>query len=267
MRRLLDFLYERREIGLFLILEIACIWLLIGYNRRYNASFLNSSNNLAASVTQNSNDISNYFELAEINQKLIKENESLRQQVSLLSQDSFARKDTLKSRYLITISEVISNTFNRDINFITISGGWKNNIKPGMGVISAEGVVGQVKAVSENFSTVYSLLHPNLLISSHIKRTNTAATVQWDQESYDRANLKYIPRHISIRKGDTVVTSGFNAVFPKDILVGIIDEFSVSEEMTFYEAKIKLTTDFTSLNNVYVIRDLLEQEKDSLQQL
>jgi len=266
MRELLDFLYERREIGLFLILEVLCFWLLVGYNRRYNASFLNSSNELAASVIQTSNNVSRYFELAEVNEQLIRENEDLRQQLFLLQQDSFARRDTL-DRYLVTTSEVISNSFNRDINFLTISGGRKDNILPGMGVISAEGVVGQVKAVSENFSTVYSLLHPNLLVSCLIKRTGTNATVQWDQESYNYASLKYVPRHISIKAGDTIITSGYNSVFPQEILVGVIEEFNVSEEMTFYEAKIKLATDFTSLSNVYVIRDLLKQEKDSLQQL
>lgn len=266
MRRLLDFLYERREIGLFFFLEIVCIWLVIGYNQRYNASFLNSSNDLAVTVTQASNDISNYFELTKINESLIAENEALRQQLSLLNQNPMTREDTV-NRILISNSEVISNTFNRDINFLTISGGSKNHIKPGMGVISASGIVGQVKSVSENFSTVYSLLHPNLLISSKIKRTATNATVQWDQEAYDKASLKYIPRHITIRKGDTVVTSGFNSVFPKDVLIGVIDEFTISEEKTFYEAKIKLATDFTSLSNVYVIRDLLKKEKDSLQQL
>lgn len=267
MRQLLDFLYQYRETGLFFILEILCFWLLIGYNRRYNASFLNSSNELAAFISQTSGNISNYFELAEINKKLIRENQDLKQKLSRLNQDSLATRDTLKNRYLVTSSRVISNSFRRDINFLTISGGSKNNIEPGMGVISADGVVGQVKSVSENFSTVYSLLHPKLLVSSRIKRTDTKTTVQWDQRAYDRASLKYIPRHILIKKGDSVVTSGFNSVFPPGILVGVVDEFSLSEEMTFYEAKIKLSTDFTSLSNVYVIRDMLKQVKDSLQQI
>ena len=54
-------------------------------------------------------------------------------------------------------------------------------------------------------------------------------------------------------------------MFPEDILIGVIEEFDLSEEMTFYEAKVKLATDFTSLKNLYVINDLLKNEKDSLQ--
>ena len=61
------------------------------------------------------------------------------------------------------------------------------------------------------------------------------------------------------------MTSGFNSVFPENILVGIVDELNLEEHMTFYEAKVKLATDFTSLYHVFVIKDLLKEEKDSLQ--
>ena len=71
MQRLLDFLYQQREIGIFLALEILSVWLLVNYNNRYNASFFNSSNEVAASVEQTSNDISDYFELSDINEQLM----------------------------------------------------------------------------------------------------------------------------------------------------------------------------------------------------
>jgi len=264
MKRLFDFLYRHRETGLFLALEIVSIWLLIVYNRRYNASFLNSGNKLAASVSQVSGSISNYFLLAETNEQLVDENEQLLRELTLLRQKPLSYRDTI-GRFSITRAKVVNNTFSRSMNYITISAGERDSIKTGMGVIAASGVVGQVKSVSKNFATVYSLLHPNLMVSSIIRRTNTKATVQWDQKNYGKASLKYIPRHVSIEKGDTIVTSGFNSVFPEDILIGVIEEFDLSEEMTFYEAKVKLATDFTSLKNLYVINDLLKNEKDSLQ--
>ena len=264
MRRLLVLLHKLREIGLFLVLEIVSIWLLIVYNGRYNASFLNSSNELAASVSQLSGNVFNYFQLAEINEELVNENEKLLQELTLLKQKPPSDRDTIR-RFSITRAKVVNSTFSRSMNYITISAGKNDSIRPGMGVISARGIVGQVKSVSKNFATIYSLLHPNLLVSSVVKRTNTKATVQWDQEDYSKASLKYIPRHVPIKRGDTIVTSGFNSVFPENILVGVVEEFDLSEEMTFYNAKIKLATDFTSIKNLYVINDLLKNEKDSLQ--
>ena len=264
MQRLLDFLYQQREIALFVVLQVVCAWLLVNYNNRYNASFFNSSNELSATISQLSADVNQYFNLAEVNEQLMLENEELLQQIQRLQVNSGAELDTLGS-YQVIGARVINNTFNRSINFITISAGSRDSIEVGMGVISPFGVVGQVKSVTNNFATVYSLLHPKLLVSSKIKKSNTKCTVQWDQESYDRAALKFIPRHIELEKGDTIVTSGFNSVFPEDILIGVVDEIQLEEYMTFYEARVKLVTDFTSLYQVFVIKDLLKQEKDSLQ--
>ncbi|WP_462254013.1 rod shape-determining protein MreC [Ekhidna sp.] len=264
MQRLLDFLYQQREVAVFIGLEIVSAWLLVNFNNRYNASFLNSSNEVSASVTQTSNDVSDYFKLTDINEQLMLENARLQQELRLLRTDKYAFIDTV-DQYRVIGARVINNTFDRGANFITISAGRKDSISVGMGVISSFGVVGQVKSVTNNFATIYSLLHPKLLVSSMLKRTDTKCTVQWDQETYDRASVKYIPRHIKLQEGDSIVTSGFNSVFPDNILVGVVDELNLEEHMTFYEAKLKLATDFTSLYQVFVINDLLKSEKDSLE--
>lgn len=264
MQRLLDFLYQQREIAVFLGLEILSAWLLINYNNRYNAAFFNSSNEAAASLTQTSNEVSNYFQLTEVNQQLMLENERLQQELRMLTTERTSFLDTI-DQYQVIGAKVINNTFDRSTNFVTISAGKKDSVHVGMGVVSSFGVVGQVKSVTNNFATIYSLLHPKLLVSSKVKRTDTKCTVQWDQEAYDRASLKYIPRHIKLQVGDSIVTSGFNSVFPENILVGTVDELNLEEHMTFYEAKVKLATDFTSLYHVFVIKDLMKEEKDSLQ--
>lgn len=194
------------------------------------------------------------------------ENAKLQQELQQLRTEPYTQLDTI-DRYQVIGAKVISNTFDRGANFLTISAGKKDSVAVGMGVISPFGVVGQIKSVSENFASVYSLLHPNLLISSKVKKSETKCTVQWDQSNYNRASLKYIPRHVDLKKGDSIVTSGFNSVFPENLMVGIVDEINLEEHMTFYEAKIELTTDFTSLYQVFVIKDLLKEELDSLIQL
>lgn len=266
MQRLFDFLFQQREVGIFLGLEILSIWLLVNFNNRYNASFFNSSNELAGNIAQSSDDVSRYFELSKVNEQLMLENTLLQQEVRLLRTAPSSFIDTV-GQYRVIGAQVISNTYNRSTNFLTISAGSKDSIEVGMGVISPLGVVGQVKAVSENFATIYSLLHPKLLVSSKVLRTETKSTVQWDQEDFSHASLKFVPRHINLLVGDSIVTSGFNSVFPEGILVGVVDHLNLEEHMTFYEARIKLATDFASLYHVFVIKDLLKQEKDSLNQL
>lgn len=263
MQRLLDFLYQRRELAVFLSLEILSIWLLVSFNDRYNAAYFNSSNGAAARIASASNDVSNYFKLTEVNAQLMKENEQLKTELMTLRADARSFLDTL-GQYEVIGSKVVNNSFLRSLNFVTVAAGKEDGVEVGMGAITPFGIVGQVKSVTDHFATIYSVLHPKLMTSSKVKRTKTIATVQWEQQSYDRASLKYVPRHIDLKVGDTVVTSGFNSVFPEDIPIGLVDEIALEDHMTFYEATVKLTTDFTSLHHVFIIKDLLKQEKDSL---
>lgn len=266
MRKLIDFLYSKREIGVFLFLVFISTWLLVGFNQRPGSAFFNSSNMVAASISQKTNDFSDYFELKEINNRIIKENKFLKTELQKLKTSPDSYVDTL-GRFQVIGAKVISNTFTRSKNFLTLAAGRKDSVEVGMGVVSSSGIVGQVKSVSGRFATVYSVLHPNLMISSKIKRTKTKGTVQWNQSSFLHADLKYIPRHIDLQVGDTVVTSGFNSVFPENLTIGVVDQVNLEDQMTFYNAQIKLSTDFSSLDYVYLIKDLLRFEIDSIQQL
>ncbi len=264
MRNLLDFLYRYRTFGLFIVLEVFCAWLIVSYNKRYNASFLNSSNALAANISQATQNTENYFNLLEINQQLLAENEKLREQL-LSNPKSYAGSDSSRSRYHATKARVINNTYSRSMNFLTLDVGLRDSIAPGMGVISSTGIIGQVKSVSNHFSTVISLLHRNLMVSSTLKRTNTICTVMWDGSSPIKAEVKFVPKHIDLQVGDSVVTSDFNSVFPPEIMIGIVSEINVKSEDVYYGAVVDLATDFTSLNYAYVISDDLKNEKDSLE--
>ena len=266
MQKLLNFLYQFRTFGLFLFLEGFCAWLIISYNNRPNAAFLNSANRLVANISTFSSNTSNYFQLQEVNQQLIAENLRLRTQ---LANNSFQQLgvDTTSNTYNLYKAKVINNTYRRSLNYLTLNIGEKSGVQPGMGVISSNGVVGQVKSVSTHFSTVTSLLHRNLLVSSAIQNTNTLCTTQWDGASPLEAELKFIPRHVAINVGDSVVTSGYNAVFPEGILIGTISQLNLEEEDAFYNAKVKLAVDFSSLSYVYLIKNKLKPEIDSLEQI
>ena len=266
MRKLLDFLYRRRTGAIFIFLEIICFWLLVNFNQRQNSDFLNSSNFLSAQVSTASQNVSDYFDLVAINEQLMRENELLQNRINTGSPNSDSIFQYEKD-YLIVGARVIGNSFQRATNFLTISAGSNLGVVPGMGVVSGVGVVGQVKSVSEDYATVYSVLHPKMLVSSVVKKTQTKCTVQWDQERYDEASLKYVPRHIKLQVGDTIVTSGFNSVFPVDVGVGIVSELNLEEHMTFYDAKVKLSVDFTSLPSVFVVIGKQKAEIDSLESL
>jgi rod shape-determining protein MreC len=69
-----------------------------------------------------------------------------------------------------------------------------------------------------------------------------------------------------VKIGDTVVTSGFSNIFPKGIMVGVVDDFKSIPELYFYVVHVKLSTDFKNLRYVYVVSDLKKIEKAELQE-
>ncbi len=270
MERLINFIYEYRAFFTFLLLELSCGWLVVENNQYQSTKYFNSSNRLAANILGFSQGVREYFSLRTINEELAKENAELRTDLEKMRQvsDNYnpVTKDSAKAdQYEYISAKVIANSINLYKNFITINRGSADGILPGMAAISNDGAVGKVKSVSENYSVLISLLNVDEQISCVIKRTNHFGSVRWDGLHMRYSNLLFIPRHATPVVGDSVITSGYNAVFPEGILVGVISQASLKEEANFWDIRIELSQDFGRLSFVEVIKSRLKNEKDSLE--
>jgi len=166
--------------------------------------------------------------------------------------------------YEYTSASVVFSTINKTYNYIIIDKGRKSGVVTDMAVVSSKGVVGVVSDVSENFSTVLSLLNPYSRISAKIIPINQIGTVVWMDDDPTIAQVIHIPQHLMISEGDSVVTSGYSDVFPNGLLIGTVIEKFDNVNNTFLTIKIKLATDFRNLDNVYLISNLYKPELDDL---
>ncbi len=245
--------------------------MIVQNNQYQSASYFNSSNRLAANIVGFSNGVREYFSLRVINRELADENASLRTKLeqrnqSLYSLETREIKDpAIINRFDYVSAKVVNNTTSFFKNYITVNKGKDAGIEPGMAAISSIGAVGKVKSVSEHYAVLISILNIDEQVSSVIKRTQNFGTVQWDGSDPRFVNLLYIPRHVKPLVGDTVITSGFNAVFPEGILVGVIKEVNLREEAPFYDLKVELAQDFTRISFVEIVKSNLKSEKDSLE--
>jgi rod shape-determining protein MreC len=133
-----------------------------------------------------------------------------------------------------------------------------------MGVASADGIVGVISLVTDHYSVVIPVLNRDQRFSCKLKNLNATGSLAWD--GFDRrfAYLEEIPPYISVAKGDTIVTSGFSAVFPEGIMVGTVDDYKVSDDANYLRLKIRLATRFDALSNVRVVR---YKHRDELKKL
>ena len=279
MRNLIQFVYRFRAFLVFLILEGFSVFLLVRNNSYQNAAFYNSANTYVGKVLEMQRNITDYFRLVQINQALVQENAGLKE---TLYRKQAAVEDTLFGRIdsVLTVSDtlnqavpykfigakVINNSVRRVNNYFTLNVGKEDGIRPGMGVISPQGVAGRVKAVSANFATVTSLLHSQTLISAKLKSSGTFGSIKWDEGDDARtAGLYYIPLHVKVFKGDTVTTSGYNALFPEGVMIGRVLSVKKEADKSFFTIKVRLSVDFTKLSFVYVVRNERQAERDSLE--
>lgn len=215
--------------------------------------------------------VTGYFSLIGENEKLAKENASLnarliksQQTIQRMAMDSISIPRIL-DQYQFIVAKVINNSVSRPNNYITLNKGSEDGIKPGMGIISPQGVVGRVMVCSPHFATATSLLHSKMLISAQISRINASGSLKWGGNDPDRANLDFIARHLKPKVGDTIRTSEFSNILPEGIHVGVIRKIKLKDDATFYEIEVDLATDFSTLNYVYVIENKLKAEQDTLQ--
>jgi len=271
MERLFIFFYQYRAFFTFLILELACAWLIIENNQYQGARFFNSSNSFVANLNNFSQGVREYFLLRKINNTLAEENAMLRTKLEqyhqskyLLATDSMSLDSAIVKQFDFISAKVVANTVHRNTNYLTINKGSADGVEFGMAVISPLGIVGKVKTTSKHFSVVTSILHIDVYVSVVIKSNGYFGTAHWDGRDPDRIKLEHIPRHITPEKGDTIVTSGYNAVYPEGLMVGIIEAVEQDEALN-YDLTVKLSQDFRKLSYVEVIKSSLRHERDSLE--
>ncbi|MFM7855565.1 MAG: rod shape-determining protein MreC, partial [Flammeovirgaceae bacterium] len=240
-------------------------------NQYQSTQYFNTTHRVAASIISTSQNIKEYFLLRDINRSLADENALLRKKVDQRNQVLYQLEvkpitdSATVNQFDYISAKVINNSISYYKNYITIDKGKQHGLRPGMAAISQAGVVGKVKSVSDHFAVLISLLNTDNQVSSKIKRTGHFGTVQWDGADPRLIDLKYIPRHVELKVGDTIVTSGYNAVFPEGVLIGVIENLRLNEEAQFHTVKIALSQDFGKLAFVEIVKSNLKPEKDSLE--
>jgi len=264
MFRLFQFIYAFRTAIVFVLLEIICV-ILIASNNSYNGARLASTSNyFIGSVLNRVSQAKEYLRLSETNAALAAENARLKNELQKFDGHP---PDTARHRLKFLEARVINNSTRNEKNFFTIDQGESSGVRPGMGIISPQGVVGKVKYSSSHFSVAVSLLNIDNQVSCMLKRSAHVGTVQWNGADASTVQLKYIPRHVSPLAGDTVVTSPYNSVFPGGLPVGIITQVNLKSDASFYELDVALANDFNKLHYVDVIINPLKKELDSVENL
>lgn len=273
------FLFIRRYITFlsFLVLQVFALFMLFKFNRFHHAVGLGLASEITGRINTQVDKLDDYFQQGNENRRLHKMNDSL---LNLLKNNFFypdtteqSRTDTLTIDTLKAVrhytwrdAKVVYNTVNNEQNYIQLNRGAQYGIKDEMAVISSDlGVVGVVVNVSPNFSQVMSLLHTKSSVSAALKKSGTTGKIEWDGKDPRFISLTGIPQSIEVKVGDTIVTSQYSYNFPPGYIIGTVAKATNDPATGFYSIKIKTAVDFASLQQVFVVENLMREEQLQLE--
>ncbi len=240
----------------FVVLESVCALLIVRYNDSQREIWLHSASLASGTVAERVDEWSDFVSLREVADSLAAENARLRLELLLQPSaipDSVA-KNYVDSSFALVPVRVVRNSVGRTNNTLTIDRGSRDGVHTRMGVISGRSIVGVTRNVGERYSEVLSLLHSESRISAALRQAGYFGILRWHGDDPREVFLEEIPRHAELTMGDTVQTSGFSAIFPRGLQVGIVDTFWLDPGSDFYDVRVRLGHDPSRLDYGYLVR-------------
>ena len=264
MQSIINSIVKNRNLIIYLFLSFVTFNYLYNNSSVHYSGFGKIGTFVSGSTSSIYSYIYSYFNLRQENNKLIEENLELKKNESQFI-DKSDTKDMSESKIDKTISaKVILNSINKSKNIIVINKGELNGITKEMGVISSKGVVGIIKNITDNYSSIVSLLNTDLKINAVLKNSSTIGSISWNGLDPRIVQLNDIPLSSSIKVGDTIETGGMSFYFPKGIPIGIIENYNNTSLEGYYSIDVSIFIDFSSLSNLYIIERTDNDEIKSL---
>lgn len=121
---------------------------------------------------------------------------------------------------------------------IVINLGSNHGVSAGQAVVDEAGVMGQITRVYPFSSEVTLVTDKELAIPVQVER-NSLRAIAFGHGRDNTIDLPYLPANVDIRKGDKLITSGIDGVYPTGLAVAVVTSIERNPDSPF--AKITCT--------------------------
>lgn len=193
------------------------------------------------------------------NERLTNENALLRSQL-IQVQEQQKDNDVLYSLLKVArtrpdSSYVAAMVIGRDSNpfmrYIIIDQGSDAGLRHGMPVVTAQGLVGRIDAVTASAARVQLVTDPASAVNVRLPDSQSDGMLLGSVTG--DITLDMIPQEAQLHSGELILTSGLGGTYPSNILVGQVSSVRKLETALFQTASVQPVVDFSSLRAVLVV--------------
>lgn len=256
-------------LAVFIALEAAALLMLSNNSALQRLWIARASHWVMGTVWGGVQGVTDYFGLKKENASLAEENIRLSALVkgyekALKELNPEFQPEMKSDGFHYLPATILKGSSNSQHNYLILDKGSDDGVVRNSGVITGNGVVGIVDAVSRHYSYAISFLNTEMSISARIGTDGPIGSMNWDGMETNGAILKEIPLQFKFEPGDTVYTSGYSSIFPPDIPIGVTGETKVINGAT-NEVKIRLFQDHNNLKHVTIVKNSRIEEIESLE--
>jgi rod shape-determining protein MreC len=115
---------------------------------------------------------------------------------------------------------------------IIVNRGATHNIVAGEAVVDSTGVIGQVTRIYPLSSEVTLITDKSLAIPIQVERNGLRA-IAFGHGRDNTLDLPYLPTNVDIQRGDKLVTSGIDGVYPAGLAVATVSQIEITADSPF----------------------------------
>ncbi|HUF37768.1 MAG TPA: rod shape-determining protein MreC [Anaerolineales bacterium] len=139
------------------------------------------------------------------------------------------------------------------LHYILINRGSDDGIRRGMPVVTSQGLVGRIAAVTAGASRVQLLTDPEMVVNIVLQTADEPAVLRGSLSG--EISLDMISPEVNIEAGDLILTSGLGGSYPADLLIGQVSSVRTRSFDLFQTASVQPVVDFDELDIVLIIRN------------
>ncbi len=171
----------------------------------------------------------------------------------------FAR-DNPENQYVA--ASVIGKDPSPFLNYLIIDHGSDNGIFKGMPVVTEQGLVGRIDAVTASAARVQLITDAGSTVNIRLQDSQSEGQVSGSVTG--DLSLERVSASVTVKDGELVFTSGLGGSFPAEILVGQVVSPEVKENELFQTASVQPSVDFSTLRAVLIITNFQAVEIEPL---